>query len=167
MTFPTLLGLGKKLLVSLQVEHLIRVADATETLGFELEGFGEGIMHDPDVVLHGVPHLRRPLLDRQVATVRVREPNGLSSEIVVQVRLLGVFQPELCGLQLGYHVVEDVGGRVEEEDAGVEAGGEPRIAHVNVWDGSELEREVPDLVKVSADDGVRVEVDAGLYPELV
>jgi hypothetical protein len=56
---------------------------------------------------------------------------------------------------------------VEEEDSGVEPSREPWIVHPNVRDGSELERHVPDLVKVPAYDRVRVEVHGGLDSDLV
>ena len=124
-------------------------------------------MDDPQVFLHRLPHLWCPLFDRYVASVRVREPDGFSPKVMVQVGLLRIFQPEVCRLQLGHHVLEDLGRRVEEEDPGVEARGEPWIVHINVRDGSELERQVPYLVKVPADDGVCVEVHGGLDPDLV
>lgn len=165
MTFPSCLDGDKPILMFLQVENLFRVANAVGTLRFEVERFVQGVMDDPHIFLHRLPHLGRPFLDGQISPVRVREPDGLSAEIMVQVGLFRVFEPELCGLQLGYHVLEDLRRRVEEEDPGVEPGREPRVVHVDIRNGPEFEREVPELVKVPADDGVRVEVDAGLDPE--
>ena len=167
MTLPFPLGRADHASKPLQVEHLLLVANSGGTLHFVFERFDEGIMDDPHIFLDRLPHLRRPLLDGQVAPVRVREPNGLSSEIVVQVRLLRVFEPEIRRFQLRNHVPENLRRRVEEEDAGVEAWGEPGIVDVDVRDGAELEGQVPDFVEVVADDCVRVEVYGRFDAELV
>ena len=86
---------------------------------------------------------------------------------MVQVRLLRVLQPELRRLQFRHHILEYLRRRVEEEDPGVEPGREPGFIHVNIRDGTKFERQVPDLVKVPADDRIRVEVYAGFDADLV
>ena len=102
-------------------------------------------MGDPLIRLHRLPHLRRVLLDRKVPTVGVRKPNGLGPEVVVQVRLLRVFQPEICRLQLGRRIFEDPCRGAEEEDPGVETCREPTVIYLDIRDGSEFERGVPEF----------------------
>ena len=135
------------------------VDDALAVLG------GRRIMHDAYLVAHRVPQRRAPLVDRQVRVVHVRQVHGVRPKIDIQECLLGHDGREARVGDARAHALERRVVRLEHEDACIEVELEGRVA-AHVWDGAKREGHVEQLVKVAADERVRIEVDHVVYAQV-
>ena len=131
------------------------VDDLLAVLG---ERLGPRIMHDAYLVAHRVPQHRAPLVDRQVRVVQVRQAHGVRAKIDIQKCLLGLDGRIARIADARAYALERRVVRLEHEDARVEFEHEARVV-VHVWDGTEWEGHVEELVKVAAHERVRIEVD--------